>query len=184
MNLGSFSSFCNQATGNGVLFYYTGAFSQNVIGTMSDTVKERLEAFGASGPARRKVFSAFVEMAQNIVHYADAAPGGGKKIGALAVGCNDDGKFYVLCANPIRMDQVERVKSKLEPLRTMTIDEIKLAYREQLRNDEHQHEDTVSRGAGLGFLTVARESSEPITYQISYGSGQDAYAEFYLRAAI
>lgn len=184
MNLGSFGDFCTQANGNGVLFYYTGAFSQNVIGTMSDTVKARLEAFGASGPARRKVFSAFIEMAQNILHYADEVPGGGKKIGALVVGCNDNGKFYVLCANPIRMDQVDRVKRKLEPLCTMTLDEIKLAYREQLRNDGHRREDTLSRGAGLGFLTVAREASEPITYQIRYRPGEGAYAEFYLRAAI
>jgi len=183
MDLASFSQFCTQAAGHGILFYYTGDFSQNVVGAMSDTLRQRLEAVGASGPARRKVFSAFVEMAQNILHYADEAAGGGKRIGALAVGHDGEGRFCVLCANPVRIDQVERLRSKLEPLRNMTLDEIKLAYRAQLRNEAHD-QDPFSRGAGLGFLTVAREASEPIEYRITYRSGEERHAEFHLRAAI
>lgn len=182
MNLGFFNAFCSQAADNGILFYYTGEFSQNVIGTMGDTVRSRLEAIGTNGPARRKVFSSFVEMAQNILHYADATPGALAKVGALAVGHKND-KYYVLCGNPVRIDHVARLREKLEPLRTMTLDEIKAAYREQLRNESHS-DDPVSKGAGLGFLTLARDSSEPIEYQIIHRSGDDTYAEFYLRAAI
>lgn len=183
MDLASFSQFCTQAAGSGILFYYTGDFSQNVVGAMSDTLRQRLEAVGASGPARRKVFSAFIEMAQNILHYADEAAGGGKRVGALAVGMSGDARFYVLCANPVRIDHVDRIRARLEPLRTMTMDEIKLAYREQLRNAAHD-QDEISRGAGLGFLTVAREASEPIEYRITYRSGEAHFAEFQLRAAI
>lgn len=183
MRLENFSSFCDYAANNGILFYYTGDFSQNVIGAMSDALKEQLDAASISGPARRKVFSTFVEMAQNIMHYANDDATGGLKLGALAVG-RHDGKFYVQCGNPVRLDHVERLRAKLEPLRSMSLDEIKAAYREQLRNDAHA-QDTVSRGAGLGFLTVARESSEPIEYQIVLSSQRDdGHAEFYLRAAI
>lgn len=183
MQLDNFSRFCNHATDSGILFYYTGEFSQNVIGAMSDALKEQLDAASVSGPARRKVFSTFVEMAQNIMHYANEEAGGGLKLGALAVGRNAD-KFYVMCGNPVRLGHVERLRAKLEPLRTMSLEEIKAAYREQLRNEEHAR-DTVSRGAGLGFLTVARESSEPIEYQIVFSSQRDdGHAELYLRAAI
>ncbi len=182
MKLGHFNDFCTRAASDGVLFYYTGAFTSNVVGTLSDTVRERLEALGTPDRHRRKVFSTFMEMAQNILHYADATPGGGRRIGALAVG-HGIGKFYVLCGNPVRIDQVERIRDKLEPLRTMTLDEIKLAYRQQLRNDAHA-EDAFSKGAGLGFLTVAREASEPIDYQIVYRADQPSHAEFYLRAVI
>jgi len=183
MNLSHFADFCEQAVKDGVLFYYTGEFSQNVIGAMTDTLKQRLDAVGVSGPARRKLFSTFVEMSQNIMHYADAAPSGGAKVGALAVGKTGDSKYWIVSGNPVRVEHVERIKGKVEPLRTMTIDEIKAAYREQLRNDDHE-QDAVSRGAGLGFLTVAREASEPLQYQIVYRSEQQEYAEFYLRAAI
>lgn len=181
MKLSHFSDFCAQAIKDGMLFYYTGEFSQNVIGAMSDTLKHRLESVGVSGPSRRKIFSTFIEMTQNVMHYADPEPDGAK-VGALAVGQDGD-KYYVVCGNPVRVEYVERIKEKVEPLRSMTVDEIKVAYREQLRNDEHEN-DAVSRGAGLGFLTVARDSSEPLEYQIVYRSERQDYAEFYLRAAI
>lgn len=182
MQLDKFCEFCNHATSSGVLFYYTGEFSQNVIGAMSDSLKQQLDAVGASGPARRKVFSTFIEMAQNIVHYASDEEIN-SKTGAMLI-CHDQGKFYVMCANPVKLAHVDRLRAKLEPLRNMTLDEIKLAYKEQLRNDEHE-KDSISKGAGLGFLTVARESSEPIEYQIVVSSQRsDNHAEFYLRAAI
>lgn len=183
MRLDNFSNFCDLAATSGILFYYTGEFSQNVIGAMGDALKEQLDAASVSGPARRKLFSTFVEMAQNIMHYANEEAAGGLKLGALAVSCNA-GKFYVMCGNPVRLEHVERLRARLEPLRTMSLDEIKAAYREQLRNEAHD-QDTVSRGSGLGFLTVARESTEPIEYQIVVSSQRDdGYAEFYLRAAI
>lgn len=183
MQLEGFSNFCNHASSSGVLFYYTGEFSQNVIGAMSDSLRQQLDAVGASGPARRKVFSTFIEMAQNIVHYANDEASNGSRTGAMAVG-QQEGKFYVMCANPVRLEHVERLRAKLEPLRTMTLDEIKQAYKEQLRNEEHA-KDSISRGSGLGFLTVARESSEPIEYHILMSSQRnDGHAEFYLRAAI
>lgn len=183
MNLSRFADFCDQAVKDGILFYYTGEFSQNVIGAMTDTLKHRLDAAGVSGPARRKIFSSFVEMSQNVLHYADGAIANGSKLGALAIGINPDKKYYIVCGNPVHIDHVERIKGKVEPLRSMTLDEIKSAYREQLRNEEHA-KDTVSRGAGLGFLTVAREASEPIEYQIVFRSDTAEYAEFYLRATI
>lgn len=183
MNLAHFAGFCEQAVKDGILFYYTGEFSPNVIGAMADTLRQRLDAVGVSGPARRKIFSSFVEMSQNIMHYAAAATAAGAKVGALAIGRNGDRKYWIVSGNPVPIEHVERIKNKIEPLRTMTIEEIKAAYREQLRNEEHA-QDRVSRGAGLGFLTVAREASEPLDYQIVYRSVQQGHAEFYLRAAI
>ncbi|THF66904.1 hypothetical protein E6C76_00465 [Pseudothauera nasutitermitis] len=182
MNLEDFSVFRQRASSDGVLFYYTGEFSANVIGAMSDTVRERLEALGTPGRLGRKVFSTFMEMAQNILHYADETACEGGRIGALAVG-QEHGKFYVLCGNPVRTDHVERLRARLDPLRRMTLDEIKAAYRDQLRSDTNAG-DPISKGAGLGFLTVAREASEPIDYHIVFRADESTHAEFYLRAVI
>lgn len=189
MKLDLFNTFRTTATGNGVIFYYTGIFSQNIVAAIGDTLKQRLDSVHASGTARRKVFSTFIEMAQNILHYApEAAEGDGllcpAGYGALAVGRNGNEHFFVVCWNPVRMEDVSRLHEKLEPLRQMSIDEIKAAYREQLRNDEHA-DDSLSKGAGLGFLTMARDATEPIEYSIAFASdaGGDR-ADLYLRATI
>ena len=184
MNLDVFNAFRDSAEESGVIFYYTGTFSQNVVGAIGDSLKERLEAVNASRSARRKVFSTFVEMAQNILHYAaDTTEAGAvQKFGALAVGKTEE-KFFVACSNPVRVEDIPRLHEKLEPLRQMSLAEVKTAYREQLRN-EHHDLDAVSKGSGLGFLTMAREASEPIEYHINFASENGGRADLYLRAAI
>ncbi|OHC64763.1 MAG: hypothetical protein A3H93_04130 [Rhodocyclales bacterium RIFCSPLOWO2_02_FULL_63_24] len=189
MKLDLFNTFRDTAHENGVIFYYTGVFSQNVIAAIGDSLKQRLDSVNASSAARRKVFSTFIEMAQNILHYApelteDDGAGPPAKCGALAVGRNDEEKFFVVCGNPVRMEDISRLHEKLEPLRQMSIAEIKAAYREQLRNEDHAS-DSVSKGAGLGFLTMARDATEPIEYSIAFASeASGGRADLYLRATI
>ncbi|MGC6638152.1 DUF6272 family protein, partial [Escherichia coli] len=53
-----------------LVFYYVGYFSQTIIAAMAEAVKLRAEHTGALAQTRRKLFSSFIEMAQNIVHYS------------------------------------------------------------------------------------------------------------------
>lgn len=185
MQIDLFSAFCNTADYNGVLFYYNGSLSQNVIATMGDALRHRLENGDASGPKARKLFSTFIEMVQNALHYSPDTPdANGEKVGAVAVGKKDE-KYYIVCGNLIDKKYSERIREKIEPLRSMTVDEIKKAYREQLKNDKHSGEDAISRGAGLGFLTVARDASEPIEYSLVERLGMNSdFAYFYLKATV
>lgn len=185
MHLDLFSAFRNTADFNGVLFYHNGNLSQNVIATMGDALKLRLESEDTSGPKARKLFSSFIEMVQNALHYSPDVPGSnGEKAGAIAIGKRDE-KYYIVCGNLVEKKYAERIREKIEPLRSMTLDEIKKAYREQLRNDHHTQHDHVSKGAGLGFLTVARDASEPIEYSLIDMPGhENDLAYFYLKATI
>lgn len=182
MQLDMFNAFCNSADFSGVIFYYNGELSQNVIATMGDALKGRLEEEGNLGPKSRKLFSSYIEMVQNALHYSPPTPKGGK-IGAVAVGKKQEDKYFIVCGNLVRREHMERIRDKIEPLQKMTIDEIKKAYREQLRNDRHS-EDALSKGAGLGFLTVARDASEPIEYAFDAVPGNDELARFYLKAIV
>lgn len=184
MQIDLFSAFSNNADFNGVLFYYKGNLSQNVIATMGDALKQRLESEDTSGPKARKLFSSFIEMIQNALHYSPEAPdSAGEKIGAVAVGKRED-KYYIVCGNLVEKQYTGRIRGKIEPLRTMTLDEIKQAYRAQLKNEHHAEENTASKGAGLGFLTVARDASEPIEYALIDIPGQSDLAYFYLKAIV
>lgn len=183
MQFDMFNAFCNSADFSGVIFYYNGELSQNVIATMGDALKGRLEEEGNLGPKARKLFSSYIEMVQNALHYSPVSPEGGK-IGAVAVGRRKEDKYFIVCGNLVQKLHVERIREKIEPLRNMTLDEIKKAYREQLKNDRHSAEDAVSKGAGLGFLTVARDASEPIEYAFDEAPGHADLARFYLKAIV
>ena len=182
MEINLFSDFHQDAEQRGIILYYSGAFSQNIVATISDILKTRLVGHDLNSFNSRKVFSSFIEMAQNAMHYSPLAPEtGGEKIGALAVGKNQDG-IYIICANIIDRNYIDRISSKIDLVNNMSIEEVKAAYKIQLRNENHEDEDEISKGAGLGLLTMARDSKSKIEYRFRNVEGYgDRYAELHLR---
>lgn len=183
MQLEAIDRFRAEASAQQVLLHFSGELNGNLVATLSDTVRERLDDSAPDRRVARRVFSAFVEMAQNMLHYAPHGEGRQGPQGTLTVSRAAD-QFSVVACNRVRGDQISRVRFRVEAVRAMTLEEIKAAYRAQLRNDDHETEDTTSRGAGLGFLTLAREASQPIDYSIVPIAGEPDTAEFHLRAII
>lgn len=158
-------TFFDLAQQRNVIFYHMGYFSHTIISTMAEVVKLQLEIAGVSGPTRRKLFSSFVELSQNITQYSsdtlNAVEAEKAALGQGAVCISTEGdRHLMLCANPIATTAVERLRAKLEPLRTMSLEEIKHAYKVSLRAET----PVDSKGAGLGFLTMARDASAPLEF--------------------
>lgn len=159
---------CFPGLTDGLIFFYAGYFSQNIINAIGDAVRLRLEQSDAPGGVRRKIFSTFIEMAQNIVHYSSdtlTPPDQATlemRAGSVMV-MHTDGQFLITCANPVDAQYADKLKGILDPLRAMTTEQIKDAYRKTLRADT----DEDSKGSGLGFLTIAKDSSAPIEFQFS-----------------
>jgi len=181
-----YREFCELARQKNVIFYYVGYFSQNIVSAMAEAVRLRFEQAGTAGPIRRRLFSCFVEMAQNIIHYsADALTPPQQdrdelRHGSVCIGMDEEGRYFLLCANPVDLDVADMLRERLETLRTMTLDEIKASYREQLRSETPED----SKGAGLGFLTMARDASEPLEFEFQKTNGDAATAMFVLKTTI
>jgi hypothetical protein len=182
MSIDLFTLFREEADTNGIVFYYSGILSQNVITTMSESLKQKLQAQDASGTRSRKIFSTFIEMVQNAMHYSPDSDD--TKEGSIIVGKKED-KYFVVSANFIQKQHEARISEKLDAIQKMSADEIKQAYRAQLKNDRHESDDTISKGAGLGFLTLARDSVEPIAYSFKDVIGDTHELScFYLKTTI
>jgi len=176
-----FSSFQDDADKKGIVFYYSGGLSQNVIATMGDILKQRLDNNDIKGVVTKKLFSSFIEMIQNALHYSPLVPDSNvEKIGAVAVGKADE-HFYIVCGNLVDKKYVNRISEKIDLVNSMTRDEVKQAYRTQLKNENH-NEDEVSKGAGLGLLTLARDSISAIEYSFRDVPGYEhEYSELHLK---
>ncbi|ATA24991.1 hypothetical protein BIY26_01740 [Brenneria goodwinii] len=166
-----------------ITLYYVGYFSQNIISSLAETVRLQLEKKQVPAGIRRKLFSAFVEMVQNITRYSathltELDQLNEVRHGSVCVGL-ENGKYFLLCANQVRPDDIEKLRIRLEPLRYMTLDEIKLAYKASLRDETPPW----SKGADMGLLTVARDASEPLqfTFRADTSTG---LSMFYLKAII
>ena len=67
------NQFLETARKRNIVFFYVGYFSQSVVTAISEVIRARLENVGAAGPTRRKIFSSFIELSQNIMHYSSDA---------------------------------------------------------------------------------------------------------------
>lgn len=180
-----FNDFFDVARKRHIIFFYVGYFSQHVVAAISETIKVRLDTAGAAGPTRRRIFSSFVEMSQNIMHYSsdtltlESSAQGQMRRGSFCIGMKGD-SFFLLCANPVERSSVERIRSRLEPLHSMTMEEIKSAYKKALRDETPAD----SKGAGLGFLTMARDASEPLEFEFVHEAHDPDTTVFCIKAII
>ncbi|MGH6832430.1 MAG: SiaB family protein kinase, partial [Methyloceanibacter sp.] len=137
----------------------------------------------------RSVFAVFVEQMQNIIRYsaekAQAAlppasePSALKEIryGILTIG--KEGSNYVVCAgNLVQRSDVERLRARLTRIKGMNKDELKALHKEQLRADPEEG----SKGAGLGFMEIARRASKPIEFDFTDVDANHSF--FALKATI
>jgi hypothetical protein len=179
------SAFFDLAQQRNVIFYHMGYFSHSIVAAMAEVVKLQLEVSGVSGPTRRKLFSSFVELSQNIIHYSsDALTSSGVESTALRQGAvcitAEAGRHLMLCANPIASKDVDSLRDKIEPLRSMSLEQIKQAYKASLRADTPED----SKGAGLGFLTMARDASAPLEFSFHPRPDEPGTTLFCLKAII
>jgi hypothetical protein len=177
-------AFFDLAQRRNVLFYHKGYFSQDVIAAMAQVVKLQLECAGVNGPVRRRLFSSFVELSQNIIHYSKDslppdAPDSGARAGSICIAADGE-RHLMLCLNPIAAGDEELLRDKLEPLRSMSVEQIKEAYKQTLRAETPED----SKGAGLGFLTMARDASEPLEFAFHPDANDPGTTLFYLKAVV
>src|SRR5471030_1433108 len=138
MNSSEYRIFSDFVAQRRIVFYYYGYFSHTIVSAMADTIKLSMKQADTSAAAKRKLFSCFVEMAQNIIHYSSAAltPATQSEAevrqGSVCIGQSGD-RYYLMCSNRVAPDEVGPLREKLGPLRTMTLEEIKRAYQDTLR---------------------------------------------------
>lgn len=165
-----------------VIFCYNGYLSQGIIVAVSSMIKGKLTASSTNMGVSQKVLYMFVEQAQNITRYSadqlhDDDDAVGVRYGSIAVGIENE-KFYIMCSNRIEKDKVDSLREKLEAIAAMNSDELKALYKEKIRNDA----DDGSKGASIGFIEMARKSTEPIEF--SFTPVNDDYDCFTLKVMI
>lgn len=149
----------------GIIFSFSGYMSEAILYSLGDALRQKMTLEDTNVTTIKKVFSVFIEQAQNIIRYsADKVVGtDGANIelssGMVTIGRRDD-RFFIVCGNTVRQDDVPRLRQRLELLQKMGPGEIKAYYKEQLR----EAPDTDSRGATIGLIEIARRASEPIAF--------------------
>ena len=172
----------------GVILAYCGSVTEPVLTGVGDALKQKLASEDMDTTTARRVFAAFVEQMQNIIRYSaekeppDLTPGRPVSVpeiryGIVTIG-RDRGGFVVKAGNLVQSEDVARLRTKLEHIQKADRAELKALYKETLRTGP----DEMSKGAGVGFIEIARRASSPIEFD--FVDIDERFAFFALEAEI
>ncbi|MBS1192000.1 MAG: hypothetical protein H6R10_3792 [Rhodocyclaceae bacterium] len=167
----------------GIILSFTGYVSEGILFALGDALRQKMALDEADANVTKRVFSVFVEQVQNIIRYsAERVEGNlGKRVelssGTITVGREGE-RFFVVCGNVVRQEDALAMRERLSALAAMSREELKLHYKEKLKEPPEGR----SRGASLGLIEIARRASSPI--QFDFIDIDDAAAFFCLKAYI
>lgn len=130
-----------------ILVSHYGAFSQDLVGSLSNSVEELLVSIGDKKIVTKRMFSILIEGLQNIrIH------GGqddyGNQLGFLLIASDED-DYKVVMSNIIERGERKKMETHLIEVNSYTEEELKEQYLSVLSNEFLSQKG----GAGLGFIT-------------------------------
>ncbi len=166
----------------GVLFCYCGYVTEEVLSSIGDAIRDKLALENTEQQVSRGLFAVFVEQVQNIIRYSAEKQEGALedravdlRHGVLAVG-RSDGGYYVSCGNAIANGDVPRLRDGLSHIQGLDRKELKALHKEILKGKTPEG----SKGAGVGFIDIARLATRGIEFDFMELDQQLSY--FVLKA--
>lgn len=160
---------------------FNGPISRSLVEEIGNALRKYLESSELSQGAVMDVFGVYIEMTQNIRHYAAQQGYTDDESATTVVVARDDGKdrYLLEACNLVEAADGEALRTRVETLAAMDKAELKRAFKQQLRAPRNGEVET---GAGLGLIDIARRSAEPLSAQLQEaGNGRQLFS---LRAVI
>lgn len=152
---------------NSLIFFQSGFVTEKMLEGSGEALRRQLQCEGVDGKTARNIFAIFVEQMQNIIRYsAELTAGNGDgadgelRHGSIAVGVEDH-QYFVACANMMPKADVARLRERLNEIKGSDTERLKKMYKDRLRSPS----ESTSKGAGVGFIEMARRSDEPIEFE-------------------
>lgn len=163
-----------------IMLCFNGPISRSLIEEIGNALRNYLQAEQVQPSAAMDVFGAYIEMTQNIRHYASAhGYAEHEAMATVIVATKEDGRHVVSAGNVVEMTDGHALLERINTLAQQDKPQLKASYKEQLRKPR---EPGASSGSGLGLIDMARKASEPLSATLrEIGPGQ---AFFSLRAVI
>ena len=145
-----------------LILVYQGDFTQESTKSILSMAERNLDSSGEESSIKRKVFNVMVEALQNIVKHSDELVDGQiRSHAAIFLIGKESNRYCIMTGNPIRKENVSKLKDALDRINSLDKDGLKDLYKEIIKNT------TISDkgGAGLGFVDMARKSGEKLEFE-------------------
>ena len=162
-----------------LILVYEGEFTQEITKSVLAMAERNMDSMGEESGIKRKVFNVMVECLQNIVkHSEDLNRQMEQKSTAIFMIGKQDNAYIITSGNPIKNEDVEHLRSKLDQINSLDKEGLKQLYKDIIKSTSLSEKG----GAGLGFVDMARKSGSPLEYDFEKLDSQ--YSFFSLRTKI
>ena len=163
---------------DGIIFSYSGTVSQSILSSIGETIENEFTNSDVDVNTIHNIFAIFTEQMHNVMSYSKERIQKGnnqfESPGITIVGYDSvKQKYFVSSANMMDRKDEKKLIDKLEKINKLEKTELRQYYRELRRNGREKH----SRGAGLGFLEMAKKSSEYLEYNITTIDTEQSFFE-------
>ncbi|MDN5203352.1 SiaB family protein kinase [Fulvivirgaceae bacterium BMA10] len=164
---------------NNLILIYEGEFTQEITKSVLAMAERNMDSIGEESSIKRKVFNVMVECLQNIVKHSDeiSDPSLGKYTAIFMIGKKDE-EYIITTGNPIKNDNIDSVKDRLDKINSLDKDGLKTLYKEIIKGTEISEKG----GAGLGFVDMARKSGNALEY--TFEPMSDDFSFFSLKSTV
>ncbi len=149
-----------------VMLSFKGDLSEELITSLLGAVEHQLPSIEPEAKTRKRVFNVVTECLQNLYHHnahLKLTNGGTVRTadphGVVMIARTDSG-YSVLTGNFMVSSEVERLRSHLDRINTLTPEMLRELYREKLADGTYSQ----SGGGGLGMIDIARKSGGKLEY--------------------
>jgi hypothetical protein len=129
---------------------FNGPLTRSLIEEIGNALRNYMEHEHATPSSAMDVFGAYIELTQNIRHYAARKGWAEAEAAATVVIARDAGGRYVVSAGNF-LDSMDGPALEARVQRLASMDKAQLK------------EEGASTGAGLGLIDLARKASEPLS---------------------
>lgn len=164
---------------SGIMMCFNGPFSHSIIEEIGTALRNHLAAENIAQAAVLDVFAVYIELAQNVRNYLALREitQGEANSSIITIARKGDG-YAVASGNFILNSDADTLCSRIHEINGLTPEERKRQYREQMRRETAPS----ALGAGLGFLEIAKRSSDKLVCSVR--KVDDNYDFFSLTAFI
>lgn len=143
-----------------IVLSFKGEISNNTLISLAEMFK-RMFSFSDNGQKTvKKVFSIFIELAQNIYLYsAKRAVIDNKEVGVGIIVIEKNKNFYrIKSGNLIANSVIPPLTDRISRINSLEKDKLKELYNQQLKSPR----EPGKTGGGVGLITIVRKSGNPL----------------------
>jgi hypothetical protein len=165
-----------------VLLAYKGSISAELITNVLGVVESKLDHVIDKSITKKKIYNILVESLQNLYHHVDDLPNLINEsmdihFGIFVISKVND-SYQIRTGNFIINDKIQKLKERLEKIKSLSKEELKDLYKFVLNNQKFSEKG----GGGLGLIDIARRTDGRVEFE--FDDFNDDYSFFSLNITI